>query len=192
MGGSDDKLLKHNFTLKNCLAFKNKAKGFDQNNNKGSMTLYNCTGYTNLVADYRITQTLADGKVLIVKNCIDLGDVAEIGTFAQQEKNSWMSPFVVTTADFKSIDPTAAYGPRQADGSLPEIDYMHLVPGSDLIDAGVDVGLFFAGIAPDLGCFETGLTGISDIRNLNECSLLSQSGKRNRITAIYPQKRRKM
>lgn len=164
MGGSDDKLLKHNFTLKNCLAFKNKAKGFDQNNNKGSMTLYNCTGYTNLVADYRITQALADGKVLIVKNCIDLGDVAEIGSFAQQEKNSWMSPFVVTTADFKSIDPTAAYGPRQADGSLPEIDYMHLVPGSDLIDAGVDVGLFFAGIAPDLGCFETGLTGISDIR----------------------------
>ena len=84
--------LKHNFTLKNCLAFKNKAKGFDQNNNKGSMILYNCTGHNNLVADYRITQTLADGKVLIVKNCVDLGDVAEIGSFAEQEKNSWMTP----------------------------------------------------------------------------------------------------
>jgi hypothetical protein len=39
MGGSDDKLLKHNFTLKNCMAFDNKAKGFDQNNNKGSMIM---------------------------------------------------------------------------------------------------------------------------------------------------------
>jgi hypothetical protein len=56
MGGSDDKTLKHNFTLKKCLAFKNKAKGFDQNNNKGSMILYNCTGHNNLVADYRIKE----------------------------------------------------------------------------------------------------------------------------------------
>ena len=162
MGGSDDKTLKHNFTLKKCLAFKNKAKGFDQNNNKGSMILYNCTGYNNLVADYRITQALAIGKVLLVKNCVDLGKIAEIGNFADLEKNSWMAPFVVTTGDFISIDETPAYGPRKADGSLPEMDYLHLVPGSDLIDAGVNVGLSFAGIAPDLGCFETIATGIQD------------------------------
>ena len=160
MGGSDDKTLKHNFTLKNCLAFGNKAKGFDQNNNMGSMTLYNCTGHNNLTANYRITQALAEGKVLTVKNCADLGNKAEIGSFAQQEKNSWLSPFVVTTADFRSIDATAARGPRKADGSLPDIEYMHLMPGSDLIDAGVNVGLAFAGPAPDLGCFETGLTGV--------------------------------
>ena len=162
MGGSDDKTLKHNFTLKKCLAFKNKAKGFDQNNNKGSIILYNCTGYNNQVADYRITQALAAGKVLVVKNCVDLGKIAEIGNFAEQEKNSWMAPFVVTTGDFISIDETPAYGPRKADGSLPEMDYLHLVPGSDLIDAGVNVGLSFAGIAPDLGCFETIATGIQD------------------------------
>jgi hypothetical protein len=83
MGGSDDKTLKHNFTLKNCLAFKNKAKGFDQNHNKGSMILYNCTGHNNVVADYRINQALASGKVLILKNCIDLEKVAEIGSFAE-------------------------------------------------------------------------------------------------------------
>jgi hypothetical protein len=160
MGGSDDKLLKHNFTLKKCLAFKNKAKGFDQNNNKGSMILYNCTGYNNLVADYRITQALAAGKVLEVKNCIDLGKIAEIGTFAVQEKNSWMVPFIVYTEDFMSVDGTPAYGPRKADGSLPDMDFMHLVSGSDLIDAGVNVGLSFAGAAPDLGCFETIPTGI--------------------------------
>lgn len=163
MGGSDDKLLKHNFILKNCLAFKNKAKGFDQNSNKGSMTLYNCTGHNNLVADYRINTTLADGKTLIIKNCAVLG-TAQIGSFAEQEKNSWLSPFVVTTGDFVSIDPAAAYGARKSDGSLPDIQYMHLMAGSDLIDAGVNVGLPYAGTAPDLGCFETGLSGISDIK----------------------------
>ncbi len=164
MGGSDDNDLMHNFTLKNCLAFKNKAKGFDQNNNKGSMILYNCTGYDNIVADYRITQALAAGKVLIIKNCVTLGTKAEIGSFAEQAKNSWLPPFVVNAADFRSIDAAAAYGPRKADGSLPHIEYMHLAAGSDLIDAGVDVGLFFMGALPDLGCFETGLTGVSDVR----------------------------
>lgn len=161
MGGSDDKLLKHNYTLKNCLAFKNKAKGFDQNNNKGSMILYNCTGHNNLVADYRITQTLATGKVLIVKNCVVLGSTPGIGSFAEQEKNSWLAPFVVTEGDFVSIDETLAYGPRKEDGSLPDIEYMHLAEGSDLVNAGVNVGLPFNGLAPDLGCFETLVTGIA-------------------------------
>lgn len=153
MGGSDDKTLRHNFTLKNCLAFRNKAKGFDQNNNKGSMKLYNCSGYGNLVSDYRINQALADGKVLIIKNCVVFGK-AEIGVFAEQACNSWLSPFIVTADDFISLDWLTASGPRKADGSLPDILFMHLAPGSDLIDAGVDVGLPYYGPGPDIGCFE--------------------------------------
>jgi hypothetical protein len=50
----------------------------------------------------------------------------------------------------------AAVGPRQADGSLPSIDFLKLATGSHLIDAGVDVGLPFNGVAPDLGWFESG------------------------------------
>lgn len=158
MGGSDDKALEHNFILKNCLAFSNKSKGFDQNNNKGSMTLYNCSGHNNGGDNYRITQELAAGRVLTIKNCAELGGKISIGTFAVQEKNSWLPPFVATAADFRNTDPAGATGPRKSDGTLPHIEYMHLVAGSDLIDAGVDVGLPFAGKAPDLGCFETGLT----------------------------------
>lgn len=48
-----------------------------------------------------------------------------------------------------------ASAPRQADGSLPEIDFLHLAKGSDLIDAGVETGLPFFGEAPDLGAFES-------------------------------------
>lgn len=126
------------------------------------MTLYNCTGHNNLVDNYRISQALETGKVLTLKNCAELGGKVNIGSFAIQEKNSWLSPFVVTAADFRSTDPAGATGPRKSDGTLPHIEYMHLSAGSDLIDAGVNLGLPFAGAAPDLGCFETGLTGIGD------------------------------
>jgi hypothetical protein len=44
--------------------------------------------------------------------------------------------------------------PRQPDGSLPVLSFLHLAGGSDLIDVGTDVGLPFLGSAPDLGAFE--------------------------------------
>jgi hypothetical protein len=156
MGGSDDKTLRHNVVLKNCLAFNNLAKGFDQNNNKGSMTLYNCTAFSNGANNYAIASTLASGKILTVTNCVNLSGTVSLGSFAIQTTNSWMSPFVTTIADFATIDPSAAYGPRSADGSLPVINFMHLAVGSDLINGGTDVGLWYYGSAPDLGCFEYG------------------------------------
>jgi hypothetical protein len=106
---------------------------------------------------------LAEGKELIIRNCVALG-TASIGSFARQEKNSWLSPFIVTTDDFLSIDPIGATGARKSDGSLPDITYMHLAAGSDLIDAGVNVGLPYYGSAPDLGCFERGLTAAEEHR----------------------------
>ena len=60
----------------------------------------------------------------------------------------------VNDDDFLSVSPAGVDGPRQPDGSLPELDYLRLVPGSDLIDAGVDVGLPYDGSAPDMGAFE--------------------------------------
>ncbi len=168
MGGSDDKTLKHNFTLKQCLAFNNKAKGFDQNNNQGSMTLYNCSGYNNIVANYRIKTTLTDAsKKLIVKNCLDLDNDAEIGSFAIQEKNSWLL-YTIGSSDFVSVDTSGVRARRKSDGSLPDITYMHLAPGDRMIDAGVNVGLPYAGSAPDLGCFETNLTGVDKIYSTSE------------------------
>jgi hypothetical protein len=44
--------------------------------------------------------------------------------------------------------------PRQADGSLPEINLLHLVSTSGLIDKGLNLGYSFSGTAPDLGAFE--------------------------------------
>jgi len=162
MGGSDDRSLRHDMVLRQCLAFDNKVKGFDQNNNKGSMTLYNCTGYRNATnSNYSISQALAAGETLTVKNCVSLGSYGTIGSFAIQQTNSWIAPFVVNDVDFVSLDTAGVRGARNQDGSLPAITFMHLAQGSGLIDAGTDVGLPFNGSTPDLGCFETdGVTSI--------------------------------
>ncbi|MGA2408177.1 MAG: SwmB domain-containing protein, partial [Bacteroidales bacterium] len=72
-----------------------------------------------------------------------------------RSNNSWQGGLVVSAADFASIDGTELELPRKADGSLPDMNFLHLVTGSDLIDAGIDVGIPFSGKGPDLGPFET-------------------------------------
>ncbi len=163
MGGGDNSngdSLMHHMYLRNCVAFSNKNKGFDQNNNLGSMTLFQCTGYSNITANYRIQRALVPGQTLTVKNCASYYGLVQLGSFAIQETNSWLPPFVVTSDDFLSLDTSLASAPRQADGSLPEIELLHLVEGSDLIDAGVDLGFPFFGVAPDLGAFESNYVAV--------------------------------
>jgi hypothetical protein len=154
MGGSDSTNLEHNMILTRCVAFANRVKGFDQNHDKGSMTLLNCTGYLN-GTNYSVAEVLDSGKTLTLKNCVCLGTLGSVGSFAIQATNSWLSPFSVTAADFGSVDTAGVRGPRSSDGSLPVVAFMHLASGSDLIDAGTDVGLPYEGPAPDLGAFET-------------------------------------
>ena len=60
----------------------------------------------------------------------------------------------VTASDFASLDDAQLVAPRKADGSLPDITFMHLASRSPLVNAGVDVGLPFVGSAPDIGAFE--------------------------------------
>ena len=159
MGGSDDKTLKHHFIVKNCLAFDNKSKGFDQNNNKGSMTIYNGTAFRNKGNDFSIPSALPAGEQAVVKNSLAAqGNKISLGSFVIQQANSWNSGVTVTAADFVSLDTNGVSGPRKADGSLPELPFAKLDAGSDLIDAGVDVGLPFIGSKPDLGCFERDAT----------------------------------
>ncbi|MBL7813369.1 MAG: right-handed parallel beta-helix repeat-containing protein [Saprospiraceae bacterium] len=154
-GGSDAKDLSHNATLTRCLSFGNKADGFDQNSNLGNITLLNCTAFGNGRNYGMNDRALASGKLLTIKNCVSATGTQSILAAAVQATNSWTGGFTVTNADFVSIDPAAAENARQADGSLPNIMFMQLASGSDLINRGTDIGLPFNGSAPDLGCFET-------------------------------------
>jgi hypothetical protein len=61
------------------------------------------------------------------------------------------------TVTGKELGPLGgAFGPRQADGSLPDIDFLKLAKNSQMIDKGVNVGLKYEGKAPDLGAYEYG------------------------------------
>ena len=62
----------------------------------------------------------------------------------------------VSSADFVSVSSVGIYGPRQADGSLPSVNYLRIKAGSDLINKGVYVGINYNGTAPDLGAYEFG------------------------------------
>ncbi len=154
-GVSNGDSLRHEMTLRHCLAFDNRVKGFDQNNNRGSMTLLNCTSYRNGSYNFSIPGIIRVGETMTVVNCVAYGSTGvTLYHPTVLLTNSWQSPFSPTAADFVSLDTTGVRGPRKADGSLPDISFMHLASGSQMIDAGTNVGLPFLGNGPDLGAFE--------------------------------------
>lgn len=151
MGGqyTDHKILIHH-----CLAVGNYARGFDQNNNGGTMWVYNCSAYQNA---YNYGFTTAYGTNTI-QNCISMAgqnaDAYKSQNVVTIDHNSWNNGFSVSANDFQSLDTTLILAPRQENGDLPDVAFMRLKANSALIDAGIDVDLWYNGSAPDLGCYE--------------------------------------
>ena len=144
----------HQIQIHHCLAVGNYARGFDQNNNGGTMWLYNNSAYNNA---YNYGFTTAYGTNTI-QNCISYasqyGDSYRSQNVVAIDHNTWNNGFSVSANDFQSLDTTQILAPRQADGSLADSTFMRLQTGSSLIDAGIDVNLAYNGSAPDLGCYE--------------------------------------
>ena len=159
----------NNATLHNCISVGNTVKGFDQNNNNGIMTIYNCTGYINK-PDYGFSNS--SYGTLIIKNCASLSSKSSNSLNCKsvtQSFNSWNSGFSCVTADFVSLDYAQMLNQRQSDGSLPEITFLHLTPTSGLLNKGTNVGFAYVGSAPDLGAFEYGvMTPVENIPIENE------------------------
>ena len=87
------------------------------------------------------------------------------------ENNTWNLNLDLTEDDFVSLDDPSMtvtgkdlstipgiLGPRNADGSIPNVGFLKLKEGSRAIDKGEDLGFPFAGEAPDLGAFEYGMS----------------------------------
>ena len=144
----------HKILIHHCLAVGNYERGFDQNNNGGTMWVYNNSAYLN---NYNYGFTTAYGTNTI-QNCISLAgknaDDYKAQTVVTIDHNSWNNGYSVSTADFLSLDTSLILAPRNGNGELPNNDFMRLAEGSSLIDAGIDVNLGYNGNAPDLGCYE--------------------------------------
>jgi hypothetical protein len=158
-------------TIQNCLAVMNKANGFYSNHHLEGSDWYNNTAYKNGINFNMLnrkakteTDYLTDGPGYdhVLKNNISFSprsaanDIANCdATRCTIDHNSFLNDDLSVSAnDFISVDEALLAAPRQPDGSLPKIDFMHLKPHSKLIDKGVDVGLPYNGKATDLGCFE--------------------------------------
>lgn len=156
-GGSDNKDLAHNGIYINTIAAGNTADGYDQNSNRGSVTIYNAVSYKNSRNFGLGDSGSREFKKLTIKNSISYNGSNSDQLNADSmsvSKNSWQVASV-SSSDFQSLDIDELLQDRQEDGSLPVIDFFHLKSGSDLIDAGTDVGLNYNGSAPDLGSFES-------------------------------------
>lgn len=143
----------HKVLVHHCLSVGNTVRGFDQNNNDGTMRIYNNTGLKN---GYNFGFTTAYGTLSIQNNVSYQGtnkDAPNSKTTIVNTYNSWNNKSA-SSSDFVSTDTTQILGARDAEGNLPTMTLMHLKAGSKFINAGIDVGLPYYGIAPDMGCYE--------------------------------------
>jgi hypothetical protein len=120
--------------------------GFYANHHPGRIDFNNNTAYNN-PANYNMLADSGYPSSHVIRNNVAFGSGGTISNLSGGTAtfNSWNLQVTVSTADFLGVDLAEALGPRNADGSLPYLKFMHLVAGSDLIDAGTDVGLPFVG-----------------------------------------------
>jgi hypothetical protein len=177
--GSSPMMVRH--LVQNNVAWKNKASGFYANHSPGGNTWYNNTSFNNgtqfnMLAsppnDPNTTITLSGSLAHIMRNNVGFPNRNSNMTGVDTMFNAWDLSITPANGDFASVsDPSAptsgqamgmgiegmgTMGPRQADGSLPNISFLRLAAGSKMIDKGTDVGLPFVGTAPDLGAYEYG------------------------------------
>jgi MYXO-CTERM domain-containing protein len=142
--------------VRQCIAFGNRSQGFYANHHPGGLDFFNNIALRNGTNYNMLTDTKSDHKL---RNNIAMTPGTAISqlTGGTETFNSWTLSLTVSAADFLSVMENDALAPRQADGSLPSVNFLRLAPSSDLIDKGEDVGLPFAGSAPDLGPYESAL-----------------------------------
>ncbi|MBC8132771.1 MAG: right-handed parallel beta-helix repeat-containing protein, partial [Deltaproteobacteria bacterium] len=144
-------------TIRQCVAFGNRSQGFYANHHPGGIDFLNNTAFRNQ-SNFDMLADVGTSSHKIRNNiAMGMGGTINRLTGGTATFNSWNLPVTVSADDFMNVAEAEALAPRQADGSLPNVGFMRLVATSDLIDKGENVGLAFAGAAPDLGAYESGL-----------------------------------
>ena len=167
-GGSFPTPIPHH-VIEFCMAVGNRASGFYANHHLDGQFWYNNTAYRN-GTDYNMlcstNNASAAGDVpgfnQVMKNNLGYKGSTEIANLNTNKSdvtfNFFTLPVTVASNDFVSLDESSLMAPRQADGSLPYINFARLTNTSDCINVGTNLGFPFYGAAPDLGAFEFGPT----------------------------------
>ena len=135
-----------------CLAVRNKANGFYSNHHINGSFWYNNTAYRNHI-NFNMLNRLPDnvtdvpGYKHVMRNNIGYKgneEVANLDTAQCDLANNYgpLNPSlsaaggIPTDTDFISLDESQLTAPRKADGSLPDISFLHLKPTSSFIGMG--------------------------------------------------------
>lgn len=134
-------------TVKNCIAYANKANGFYANHHLGGNDWLNNSAWKNKYNYNMVNQKSWDvaedvgGYGHTLRSNVSYrgnrGDWTEINQDeCTIENNSFLPmPMAVAEADFLSTDYAELTAPRKADGSLPDVSFMRLAPTSRLYAA---------------------------------------------------------
>lgn len=145
-------------TVRLSVAFSNRASGFYANHHTVADDFFSNTSYGNH-PDFNMLGVDSSGAAVGLGNLRD--NIAYTGTLTSNmtgtnaSYNSWNLGLSLSDSQFQSVSTSGWNAPRQADGNLPVLPYLHLAANSSLIDKGTNVGLPYHGSAPDLGAFET-------------------------------------
>ena len=153
-------------TLTNNLVFQNRSRGINQNSANCKVYVINNTVYGNGTSGIDFySYNLAN----VFRNNACFSNATNwTGTHTNAiiDHNSYDASWqptgpVASSADFLSLDSTGVSGPRQANGSLPNLNFLKLKlsPLSDLVGAGVAIttpySIAYTGPHPDLGAYES-------------------------------------
>lgn len=129
--------------IRNCIAWANKNQGFYANHHLGGLDFINNSAYANRrnfnmvcrkskdeavdVPGYghRLSGNVAFAPGLVNADCVNV-DCERCSITG----NSFFSDITLSAGDFVSLDPSQLALPRKPDGSLPDITFLRIRPGS--------------------------------------------------------------
>jgi hypothetical protein len=162
--GSSRRGIRH--VVRNNLAWGNRSQGFYANHSAGGNDWFNNTSYNNgvqydmLASSWDSNGNRTDGVILPaarahrMRNNIGYPNNNRNMQGVDNSFNTWNLGLTPSSGDFESLSDAGFMGPRGTDGNLPNLSFLKLRAGSQMIDRGTNVGLPFSGSNPDLGAYE--------------------------------------
>jgi hypothetical protein len=146
-----------------CLAVRNPSAGFYANHHPGGIDWIHNSAFRN-GANFNFLGRSDDANADIpghghkIINNLSYGTTRDSINLdserSQHAGNSFDLTVKPTDSDFLSLEESGLTAPRQPNGDLPEIRFLHPAKSNPLIDAGVPSAMPFNGAAPDIGAFE--------------------------------------
>ena len=133
-------------SIRFCLAVGNSASGFYANHHPGGSDWVHNSAFRN-GANFNMLGRLADNRTDVdgyghkLRNNLSYksrGGISRIDAAkCDLAGNSFAPDLNLSDKDFASLDETELLRPRQANGDLPVVKFLHPVDGSALIDGGI-------------------------------------------------------